>query len=890
MKYVLLWSSFCLLFNCDFKVTSDSSYWSADAPIYTTYAAAMERSEFLIDQGYEFQYDKKDKPLTFFSQKGGEMGLVFLIDGQLIENIGDYFEAPVILESYPDMVYFKFFPVKDVEVIGRFLVQSSRLALQEFEWINHRPSSIKVEMIPFMGNDYRTFGGIRMMTDQSIYFRHEKYPDNWSLGQQIPYQDSLQNLWVFSEPIKEWGAFTSFGEEMGRPSFEFNREKAPHIPLFGRAYQNGERLMESGPNVRMLLQTDRNDTFVLTENAPIWGSPTPAIDQDGLFRFELGNLPQHAQDSELLISYLNLKRGVGDRLKLGGFDQSARVDFHTQDALQFQAVSKIEKQLKGNKLQLSWNPIPEASAYKIYKRVYPIEGFYRLIAKVDDPFFEEDMERKEAYTGYLILPEGEGNFIHSEEIYSFPECNFKSWVNNLRQIPTEKHQRVIGAKFEWVLDPKSQQSFRIARSISEKDADPDERLAHTLDLFDLDFKPFLQDNEALFANVPKLSGLNTDEALLYKSAWNMMRQVMYPPEGKSPYNYYVFSREPTWGWGHGGQVFHESITMLAYAYLDPLSAMNSQRVYAHRQYENGYINYRTGSYLDEIIEYKGQLTSSAPWYSWLNWEIYSITKDRQFLEEIYDSSKKFYNFYISERDSDGDGLLEWGGHAILESVRDALVAVWDEVGWPSNFESVDLNCMMVMEAKSLESMALELGLQEEASHWKKDHVQRAKLINEVFWDEENGFYYNVNKSDNSFTFKSPNDLKRDEIIGFLPLWAGVADQAKAERLLEKLKDPNQFWRRNGIPSLSAADSYYNDKGYWNGPVWVEWNYLIFKGLKDYGYHKEAAALTDNIAAVMISQLKENHNLWEFYSPDEDWAGYHKTYIWAGIINRMLMDK
>ena len=88
-----------------------------------------------------------------------------------------------------------------------------------------------------------------------------------------------------------------------------------------------------------------------------------------------------------------------------------------------------------------------------------------------------------------------------------------------------------------------------------------------------------------------------------------MRQVMLPPEAKCGFNYYVFSREPQWGWGHGGQVFHESLTMLSYALMDPMGAMNSQRVYRERQYQNGYINYRTGPYLDETIPYKGQLTT-----------------------------------------------------------------------------------------------------------------------------------------------------------------------------------------------------------------------------------------------------------------------------------------
>jgi hypothetical protein len=58
---------------------------------------------------------------------------------------------------------------------------------------------------------------------------------------------------------------------------------------------------------------------------------------------------------------------------------------------------------------------------------------------------------------------------------------------------------------------------------------------------------------------------------------------------------------------------------------------------------------------------------------------------------------------------------------------------------------------------------------------------------------------------------------------------------------------------------------------------------------DYGYEQEARELTEKVLRVMIDQLKDNHNLWEFYSPDDAWAGYHKTYIWAGIINRMLLD-
>ncbi len=364
---------------------------------------------------------------------------------------------------------------------------------------------------------------------------------------------------------------------------------------------------------------------------------------------------------------------------------------------------------------------------------------------------------------------------------------------------------------------------------------------------------------------------------------------MLPPEGQLHVNYYVFSREPQWGWGHGGQVFHESMSMLAYTLMNPKSAMNSQRVYLETQHKNGYINYRTGPYLNETIPTNGQLTSSAPLYAWENWKIYEMTRDKKFLRQMYASSKKFYNFFVTHRDKDGDGLCEWGGQAVLESLRDSQVAVWDQVGWPGDFEDLGLNCMLVQEAKSLADMAKVLGKNSEARQWREKAQRRSALINEFMWDPQTGFYYNVNMKDNSFTYKKPNDLKRQEIIGFLPLWAGIATKKQASILIKTLTNPDKFWRKYGVPSLSADDPYYNPKGYWNGPVWVQWNYMIEDGLLKYGYDELAKELVNRVSENMISQLKKNHTLWEFYSPDSKWGGHHQTYIWAGIINRMFFD-
>lgn len=669
--------SFAFLGACSGSPTAPAPFLShlragAHFPLYTGYAAARERSAFVLDEGYRFRYDADSLGADFITDQAGDIGWAFRVGGRWRYRVGALDRGPVITVSYPDMVQYHLYPAPGLRADMAMVVHSSRAAFWECRLTNESDHPLELGVLAF-ARAASVFGEVKAGEDpRTLYFTHVEKPDGWVLDHGIPYADSLR------------------------------------------------------------------DQLILRG----------------------GNAPQ--------------ARSV--RLSDDGF-------------------------------QLG-EPGDSAAAL----------GFWQ----------------------------------------------------------------------QQTLAPGASLRCRLYRMVSPRDeGDPSPVLADSLQRVPL--SDYREANEKVVAAYPPPPLKDTPSMALYWSACNMMRQCFYPPEGHLSHNYYVFSREPQWGWGHGGQVFHESITMLAYARLDPAGAMNSQRVFAERQHPNGYINYRTGPYLDEVIRHNGQLTSSAPWYAWLNSEVYDITGDTAFLREMYASSQRFYTFYTSHRDSDQDGLCEWGGEAVLESVRDGLVAVWDQVGYPSSFEALDLNCMLVMEAKSLEKMATVLQLPDDAATWRADYQNRAALINKLCWDTVNHFYYHVDKQTHTFTHRNGDDLKRDEIIGFLPLWAGIADSARAAWLVRHLTDTASFWRRYGVPSLSARDPYYNPRGYWNGPVWIQWNYLIERGLLDYGYHREAAELVRKVKDNMIAVLGQDHELWEFYDPDSTWGGYHRTYIWAGIVNRMMSD-
>jgi len=905
MKYlrsVFIVVLFSFVFYAQQKPLLSNLNATKNSPLYTTYAAAMERSEFTLDEGYHFLFYDSTRGADFITDNAGDWSLGFRKGTKYVSSISEMYKEPVISASYPDLVKYNFYPFENIKVDVSFLVYSSHTAIQDIKITNLGSQKAVIDILPYLRNNYRSFNKVQIIKEKNaITFSHEELPDSWVIDHNVPYVDKVYNAFLFSLPMDRYASFRSFkwGPVEIPQKIEF--EKQSEYVVWGRIFhKNGERCRHLPPVLKLTVMLNDDKSRILTENSPRWGTTETNMNPYSLYGAELG-IFRTMKAGDTFSGMLSCRESNQDVVFHGtvsdtskGHDQ--RIDAKLNDALFINAPQGVKRDIwgSGTELRLYWKKGETGVKYNVYRRDYLKSGVYELIASsLEQPFFTDKNIPDDKVYGYVVTAvDAQGRMsMHSDEVNNIEGSDFLTDIKYPGQVKGDAKDlaKIISASKRFEVSAGESEQLRIIRTVRRPTDDEDKTITESRKLFSEDINKYLTANEKLFSSIlaPKFD--NSEKEMLYWTAFSLMRQVMLPPEGESSYNYYVFSREPQWGWGHGGQVFHESLTMLAYALMDNVSAMNSQRVYRERQYRDGYINYRTGAFLNETIPYENQLTSSAPWYAWQNWEIYKITKDKIFLEEMYESSKSFYNYYVSNRDSDGDGLCEWGAHAVLECVRDGKVAVWDEVGWPSNFEAVDLNSMLVMEEKSLAAMAMELGEKSEAKEWNRKAAERSKKINDIMWDDYTGFYYNVDKMTNTFTHKKLNDLKREEIIGFLPLWAGIADEQQANKLMKKLTDPKKFWRKYGVPTLAADDSYYNPKGYWNGPVWVQWNYLLERGMIDYGYKAEAKELVNRVATNMIEQLKKDHNFWEFYSPDEQWAGYNKTYLWAGIITRMMID-
>lgn len=391
--------------------------------------------------------------------------------------------------------------------------------------------------------------------------------------------------------------------------------------------------------------------------------------------------------------------------------------------------------------------------------------------------------------------------------------------------------------------------------------------------------------------MPTLDGLTGGAASVFRSSFVLLAQLMMPAEGDLDYDYYLFSREPTWWFARLGQHLHESLSMILMAHFDPAAALASHRVFLDRVEPDGYLPYNIGP----VVEQTALGTASVPLFSYIAWELTQITGDATFLADAYEAGTRIHGFWVDQRDVDGDGLAEWGGYGIIESVRDLENVIWDNVASPEEVEGVVLNTLLVQDASTLALMADALGLTADASDWRDRAQERAALINATMWDDVTGFYYHVDRDTNTFDYADASDLKRMEIAGLLPLWAGFVPSDRREILLDHLTDPTLFWREGGIPGLAAADGYYSPDASgccrWRGPVWVQWQWLLMRGLLSLGEDELAVELTRRVLEAVQVQLSDVHQFRELYNPDDLHAPNHSmpNYIWSAMVALMMME-
>lgn len=155
-------------------------------------------------------------------------------------------------------------------------------------------------------------------------------------------------------------------------------------------------------------------------------------------------------------------------------------------------------------------------------------------------------------------------------------------------------------------------------------------------------------------------------------------------------------------------------------------------------------------------------------------------------------------------------------------------------------------------------------------------MKRSEEAIERLWDEQSGQYY-------CRSFISEELIKQPSAATFLPLYTGAISKERAARLVELLGKRSSFKTSWPVPSTPVNSEYFNPYEYWQGPTWININWLIIQGLRRYGFDKEAGEL-----AKRSIELVDKNGFGEYFHPRTGEALGAENFSWTAALTIDLL--
>lgn len=280
---------------------------------------------------------------------------------------------------------------------------------------------------------------------------------------------------------------------------------------------------------------------------------------------------------------------------------------------------------------------------------------------------------------------------------------------------------------------------------------------------------------------------------------------------------------------------------------------------------------------------KVHIADNPPLFAWAEYENALLHGDKEYLKELlYEkrSLQRHYEWFENRKEKevlpevscktelicDPYGYKWEGGRSGMDNTPRGRTGDSCECERPNNPDIlwIDAICQQALAASCIsESFAL-LGDEENASVWKEKYLAKKKIVNDLYWDSEDKFYYDIDCNDHRF-YKIPT------IASYWTMTAEIATKEQAKELTERLFDPEYFGGAK-VPFISLAkkDGDYTPTGkYWRGSAWLPSAYATLKGLAKYGYFKEAHEAACGLLKHMYATYREYdpHTIWEAYAPE-----------------------
>lgn len=293
-----------------------------------------------------------------------------------------------------------------------------------------------------------------------------------------------------------------------------------------------------------------------------------------------------------------------------------------------------------------------------------------------------------------------------------------------------------------------------------------------------------------------------------------------------------------------------------YARRDAEVGLNNQLFFIERQAENGrlpgMISRQPVEGLPGMVTEPDGLTA---YYGWLQGFClalpayllsYTIGRDPDYLQRLYDCLKRFDDYLWTYRDSDGDGCLEsW---CVWDTGEDNCSRFFEgsPEAWPGEkpptglgrlpYESMDFMGYSCQCRETLALLSRDLGNGEEV-YWRQQTRRVRQKIRSYLWDEEKQACYDRDCDNRRLDTLLHNNLR--------VMYSGGMEPDMADGFVQRhLLNPAEFWTKLPLPSIARNDPMYrnsNDNN-WSGPPQGLTYQRAVQALMRYGYHRETVRL------------------------------------------------
>ena len=351
-----------------------------------------------------------------------------------------------------------------------------------------------------------------------------------------------------------------------------------------------------------------------------------------------------------------------------------------------------------------------------------------------------------------------------------------------------------------------------------------------------------------FAKLPDCKDKKYED--LYYKCLSINKENVYSKEGLIPCRWTTPDRVPhrfMWLWD---SAFHA----MSFAQYDVEMAKDCIRSVLAMQEEDGFIAHMMSP--DGILS---EITQPQV-LAWGVWTVYQKDKDKGFLRECVPALAKFLIWTMKNRDKNNNGLLEWFTEPDYTECKCGESGLDNSPRFDYDIEldAIDFSVYLCNDAKYLSKLYEELEDEENANYFRSVYERVKEKINTLLWCEEDSLYYDRLFDGRLTKFATPTS--------FLPMLAGICTQEQADKMVKVLLDEKRFWTTMPIPSI-PKDSEYYDIDMWRGCSWLNINYFIILGLRNYGYYEIAEELRTRTLNTVLEWYKQTGNIFEFYDAD-----------------------